>query len=459
MDLPSKSRSAGTLSRRAFLKTSAAAGASMAASAMLSRIAYAAGSDVLKVGLVGCGGRGANNLVAHLKASAGVEAVALGDLFPDRVQTFFAALKANKEIADKFKVTPETCFHGWDNAKQVIAQADVVLLCEPPGFRPMNLRLAIEAGKHVFAEKPVAVDPVGVRHVIETAKMADGKKLAIVAGTQTRHQASTIECIKRMQGGDIGDIVAGQCYFLTGELWHRGAKPEWSEMEYQCRNWYYFSWLSGDHIVEQHVHQHDLMNWAMGATPVKVIGQGGRQGRTDPKWGNIYDHFGVEYEYPGGVRVISLCRQANNTAQRVDTIVVGTKGVAYPARGLINNHKGEKIWSYEAEVPDPTVQEHADLVASIRAGKPLNDGVRIAETSLTSILGRMSAYTGREVNFSWAMNASKLNLFPEKLEFGPHPVDPVAMPGKTPLVGEGEVDPNPPKPKAEKKAEKKAAKK
>ena len=439
------------LSRRDFLEVSATASAGLVAGGVLSSVAYAAGSDLLKVGLVGCGGRGTGDLVNCLKSAPGVEAWALGDLFPDRVQGCFAALKANQAIADRFKVTAEKCFHGWDNARKVIGEVNLVLLCEPPGFRPMHLRQAIEAGRHVFAEKPVAVDPVGVRHVIETARMADEKKLAIVAGTQTRHQASAIECVKRIQGGAIGDVVGGQCYFLTGELWHRGAKPEWSEMEYQCRNWYYFTWLCGDHIVEQHVHQHDLMNWAIGSVPTKCIGSGGRQGRTDAKWGDIFDHFGVEYEYPNGVRVTSLCRQANNTAHRVDSIIVGAKGTAYPARGAIEGIKGEKVWTYEPEVPDPSVQEHADLIASLRAGKPLNDGVRIAETSMTSILGRMAAYTGREINYKWAAESSKLNLFPEKLEFGPHPVDPVAMPGKTPLIAGDESDPNPPKARGAKK--------
>jgi predicted dehydrogenase len=431
----------------------AAATAAAATAARLSPVAHAAGSDTLKVGLVGCGGRGTADLTNCLKSSPGVEAWALGDLFQDRVEGCFKNLSGKKDLADRFKVTPERCFSGWDNAKKVIEAVQVVLLCEPPGFRPMHLRQAIEAGRHVFAEKPVAVDPVGVQHVVETAKMAEAKKLAIVAGTQTRHHAGAIETIKRIHGGEIGDIRSGQCYFLTGELWHRGADPKWSEMEYQCRNWYYFTWLCGDHIVEQHVHQHDAMNWAMGSVPTKCIGAGGRQTRTDPKWGNIWDHFGVEYEYPNGARVISICRQANGAANRVDAIIVGSKGTAYPSRAEIHNTKDEKVWSYEPQVPDPSVQEHADLIAGIRAGTPLNEGVRIAETSMTSILGRMAAYAARELNYSWALNASKLDLFPKKLEFGPNPVDPVPVPGKTPLTpGEAEA---PPAPKAGKKKGKK----
>jgi predicted dehydrogenase len=431
------------------LAAATAASAAAVVAAAISPVVHAAGSDVLKIGLVGCGGRGTADLVGCVKSSPGVEVWALGDLFKDRVTGFYERAKAMKDLAgDRFRVTPERCFSGWDNHKAVIENVDLVLLTEPPGFRPMHMRAAIEAGKHVFAEKPVAVDPTGVRHVIDTAKMAGEKNLAIVAGTQTRHQASAIETVKRIHDGAIGELRTGECYFLTGELWYHQPTPEWSEMENQCRNWYYYTWLCGDHIVEQHVHQHDLMNWVFQATPVKCVGTGGRQTRTDPKWGNIYDHFAIEYEYPGGVRISSLCRQARGTAQRVDTVVVGSKGTAFPASGKIT---GENAWSYDKEVPDPTVQEHADLIASIRAGKPINDGRRIAETSMTSILGRMAAYTGREISFKWGIESSKLNLFPEKLEFGPHPVDPVAQPGKTPLVGEGEVDPNPPRPAPPKK--------
>jgi predicted dehydrogenase len=407
--------------------------AAAAVAGAVSQVAHAAGSDLIKIGLVGCGGRGAADLANCAKAAPGVQIWALGDLFKDRVDAFYRRFKAMKDSTgdDRFQVTPERCFSGWDNHKAVIETVDLVLLIEPPGFRPMHMRAAIEAGKHVFAEKPVAVDPAGVRHVIETAKMADEKHLAIVAGTQTRHQANAAETIRRIHDGAIGELRSGECYFLTGELWYHPPKPEWSEMEIQCRNWYYYTWLSGDHIVEQHVHQHDLMNWAFRSTPVKCVGVGGRQTRTDPKWGNIWDHFGIEYEYPGGVRVTSLCRQASKTADRVDTVIVGSKGVAFPARGEIT---GANAWKYEKEVPDPSVQEHADLIASIRAGKPLNHGQRIAETSMTSILGRMAAYTGREISWKWAMESSKLNLMPAKLEFGPNPVDPVAEPGKTELI-------------------------
>jgi len=408
---------------------SAVTGTAVATAAALAGRVFAAGSDTLRIGLVGTGGRGTRDVVNCAQAAPGVVIWALGDLFPDRVQACYQRLKRRKDLGERFQVTPERCFHGWDNSRRVIECVDLVLLCEPPGFRPHHLREAVEAGKHVFAEKPIAVCPTGIRHVMESARLAEAKGLAIVAGTQTRHSLRAIETVKRVRDGRIGDLRHGACYFLTGELWHRGSDPSWSEMEYQCRNWYYFTWLSGDHIVEQHIHQHDIMNWLLDDHPVRAYGTGGRQTRTAPKWGNIWDHFGVEYEYPGGVRIMSLCRQANNTGHRVDAFVVGTKGTAYPSRGVIT---GERPWTFEGEMPDPSVQEHKDLIASIRAGRPLNEGRRIAESTLVSILGRMSAYTGRAVSWKWALEASKLDLMPKRFAFGPQP--PPAMPGKTPLL-------------------------
>jgi predicted dehydrogenase len=282
----------------------------------------------------------------------------------------------------------------------------------------------------VFMEKPVAVDPVGVRSVIASSELAAKKGLAIVAGTQRRHQQKYLEIMKRVHDGAIGDIVGGQCYWNQGELWVIKKTPEMSEMEWQCRNWLYFSWTSGDHIVEQHVHNIDVMNWALGATPVKVMAMGGRQVRTAPEYGNIFDHFAVEFEYPNGARVASQCRQIKGCADRVEEKIVGTKGTAF-GYGEIS---GPGAWKFEGDEPNPYVAEHADLIASIREGKPLNEGQRVAESTLCAIMGRMSAYTGRALSWDWAMNASKLDLFPAKLEFGPHPVDPVAVPGVTPLV-------------------------
>jgi predicted dehydrogenase len=322
---------------------------------------------------------------------------------------------------------------GFDAYKKVLGVPGInmVILATPPHFRPEHLRAAIEAGKNVFMEKPVAVDPAGVRIVIEASEQAKAKGLAIVAGTQRRHQACYIEVMKRIHDGAIGEIVAAQCYWNQGGLWVNDRQPDWTDMETQCRNWLYYTWLSGDHITEQHVHNLDVVNWALGAPPVKCMGMGGRQVRTEPQFGNIFDHFAIEYEYPNGARVMSMCRQIEGCADRVGERIVGTKGIAVPEDGEIT---GEKPYKFEDRGRNPYVQEHADLIASIRSGKPLNEGRTVAESTMNAIIGRMSTYTGRELKWDWAMNASKLRLGPEKYEFGPLPVEEIAVPGKTKLI-------------------------
>jgi predicted dehydrogenase len=417
-----------SVSRRDFIKTSVAA--SLAAT--LPRIpgAYAAGSDIIRIGLVGCGGRGTGAVIDCLNAAQGVELVAMFDLFRDRVESSLEEIK--KVHPDKVKVAPEKRFTGFDGHKKLSACPDVnlVVMAAPPGFRPIHLKAAIEAGKHVFMEKPVAVDPVGVRSIIASSDLAKQKGLAIVAGTQRRHQARYLELMKRIHEGAIGEIIGGQCYWNQGELWVKKKEAGMSDMEWQCRNWLYFTWVSGDHIVEQHVHNIDVINWAFGTLPVKVMGMGGRQQRTAPEYGNIYDHFAVEFEYPNGVRVMSMCRQIPGCADRVEERVVGTKGYAF---GYGEIH-GENFWKFDAEETNPYVQEQADLIASIRSGKLLNEGRRIAESTMCAIMGRMSAYTGRAISWDWAMNSSQLDLSPAKYEFGDLPVAPVAVPGQTPLI-------------------------
>jgi len=417
-----------SISRRDFVKTAAAA--TVAAVVPAPFPVFAAGSDAIRVGVIGCGGRGTGAAIDCLTAAPGVEIVALGDLVPDRVESALARL--TQEFPGRVKVPATRCFTGFDNYQHVCALPDVNLIvtAAPPGFRPLHLKAAVEAGKHVFMEKPVAVDPVGVRSVIASSDLAAQKHLAIVAGTQRRHQARYVEMLKRIHDGQIGEIVAAQCYWNMGDLWVKERAPGMSEMEWQCRNWLYFTWLSGDHIVEQHVHNIDVVNWAMGALPKNVMGMGGRQARTRPEFGNIYDHFAVEYEYANGVRAISLCRQTQGAAERVEERIVGTKGVALSS-GQIT---GEKPWQFTADEPSPYVQEHIDLIASIRRGAPLNEGRQIAESTMSAIMGRMSAYTGRALSWNWAMEASKLDLSPAKYEFGPNPVDPVAIPGTTPLI-------------------------
>ncbi len=388
--------------------------------------------DELRVGVIGCGGRGTGAAGDCIKSSPGVKIVAMGDLFQDRVEGSLDRLSTNDELKANVDVPKDRVFWGFDNYKKVIdSDVDMVIMASPPGFRPEHVRYAVEKGKHVFMEKPVAVDAPGVRMILEAGELAKQKNLGIVTGTIKRHSANYIETIKRIHDGEIGKILAAQCYFNTSELWNHGRQPEWSDMEWQCRNWLYFTWLSGDHIVEQHIHNLDVINWALQAHPVKCVALGGRQKRTDPAYGSIFDHFTVDYEYPDGVRVMSMCRQQDGTTSNVSERVVGTKGYANCAGSI--GFKNKQLWKYEGPNPGPYVQEHTDLITSIRAGKPLNEAQQIAESSLTAIMARMSAYTGQEITWDQAMN-SKENLMVDKLELGPLPVAPVAVPGKTPFV-------------------------
>jgi len=365
----------------------------------------------------------------------------MGDLFQDRLESSLKRL-TEKSKKENLSITPERCFSGFDAYKKVLAcDIDLVILAAPPHFRPEHLEAAVKAGKHIFMEKPVAVDPPGIRSVITSSELAAQKGLAIVAGTQRRHQAHYLEILKRVNNGDIGEIVSGQCYWNMGALWVERAQQNWenrtakawSDMEWHCRNWLFLTWLSGDHIVEQHVHNLDVINWAIGSHPVKCSGMGGRQVRTAPQYGNIFDHFAIEYEYANGAKVMSMCRQTDGCHSNVSERVIGTQGFSYTdgANGYI---KGTKAFEYEKESPNPYVQEHTDLIASIRSGKPLNEGKQVAESTLTAIMGRMSAYTGRALSWDWVKNSSQLDLSPPSYEMGDLPVRPVAVPGKTELI-------------------------
>jgi predicted dehydrogenase len=423
------------LSRRDFVKTSAALGAAAWASGT-SRI-FAAGSDKIRVGLIGCGGRGTYDATNCLNAAENVELAAMGDVFKDRLDRCRKQL--TEKLGQKVKVTGETCFAGWDAHKKVLGcDVDLVILTEPPHFRPAHLRAAVEAGKHVFMEKPAAVDPVGVRSVIESSQMAEQKKLTIVAGTQSRRLAHLIEGMKRIRNGDIGRIVGGQCVrigdgMLTWSQETKDRQPGWSDMEWQLRRWLFLTWLSGDFIVEMHIHNLDKMNWAMDAHPVQCVGLGGRQVRIGPEYGDAYDHFAVEYEYPDGVRIEYMGAQMDKVTTRQDAQVVGTKGRVYMDSGNFVI-EGDKPFKYDGPSPSPVIKQHADQIAAIRGGERLNEGKRVAESTMTCIMGRMSAYTGRALKWDWAMNASKLDLSPPTYEFGDLPARPVAVPGQTPLV-------------------------
>jgi len=434
-------RAEQSVSRRSFMQSSAM---SLAALGLGGSRIFAAGSDTIRVGLVGCGSRGLGAVRNCVDSSPNVEIVALGDLFQDRIDAALNVLGKNGDKdwsssqpwqhADKVKVTPQTCFTGFDAYQKVInSGVDLVIFATSPHFRPMHLKAAVAAGKHVFMEKPVAVDPVGIRSVLESSELAKQKGLAIVAGTQRRHDPKYIEVMKRIHNGDIGNLVAGQCYWIGPcvRQWgfYHERQPSWSDMETQCRNWYFYAWQSGDHIVEQHVHNIDVINWAMGEHPVLALGLGGRQVRIEPEFGNIFDHFAVEFEYANGARILSMARQITGCTERVSERIVGTKGVA--AEGLI---EGANPYKYNGPTPNPYEQEHADLIQSIRAGRPLNEGKQVAESTMTAILGRMSTYTGRAIKWDWALKASKLDLTPPTYRFGDLPVGPVAMPGKTALI-------------------------
>lgn len=424
-------------SRRDFLKTSAVAAAGLAVPHV-----HAAGSDVLKVGLVGCGGRGSGAAVQALSADKNTRLVALGDAFGDRVEQCLNGLRGNKEIADRVAVTPDACFTGFDAYKHVIAASDVVLLATPPGFRPIHLRAAIDANKHVFCEKPMAVDGPGVRKVLEAAALAQKKNLSLVSGFCWRYHHGMRDTMKRVHDGAIGDIVALQCTYNTGPLWMRKRQPDWSDMEYQMRNWYYYTWLSGDFNVEQHIHSLDKMAWALQNTyPVKAYGLGGRQVRTGPDFGHIYDHHAVCYEFANGARLYSYCRQMPGCANDISDYLMGTKGTCdiqtnRGGEGIIRTFPGNQVaWRSQRRRDDNMYQtEHNELFKSIRDGKPINDGDWMAKSTLLGIMGRMATYTGQIITWDMAFG-SKEDLSPPVYDMKASlPTPPVAMPGQTKFV-------------------------
>jgi len=421
------------LSRRDFLTASAAA--SLAAIASPVNKLFAAGSDKIRLGLIGCGGRGIYDATNCLNCAPNIEIAALGDLFKDRIDGCLNNLRSSAK--DKVTATEETCFTGFDAYKKVLAcDIDMVILTEPPHFRPMHLKAAVEAGKHIFMEKPVAVDPAGVRSVIASSELAEQKNLTIVAGTQMRRIAHLVAGMEKIHNGDIGKISGGQCVRIGSAMLDWGPRQrqsEWSDMEWQIRKWLFVNWLSGDFITEMHIHNLDIVNWALNSHPVRCIGTGGRQVRTAPEFGNVYDHFAVEYEYPEGVRIEFIGAQIDGMSDRNDQWFVGAKGKAYMDFGnaII---EGEKPFKYDGPSPDPCILQHFQQIEAIRNGQKLNEGKRIAESTLTSIMGRMSAYTGRSLKWEWVLNESKLDLSPPKYELGPLPMQPVPMPGKTELV-------------------------
>ncbi len=406
----------GRLDRRGFLARTSVA--TTVAATQLPQIitSRAASDDPIRVAVIGCGGRGSGAAKNVLDSTENVKIVGLADLFPEQIE------KARKAFSD---VPAEHCFSGFDAYKKVLSVPEVnyVILATPPGFRPLHFRAAVEANKHVFIEKPVATDCPGIRHVLETGEMARQKGLFVVAGTQRRHQAPYLESIRRIHAGEIGEIVTLRAYWNGGGIWHRGDKGD-TDMERQVRNWYHYVWLSGDHIVEQHVHNLDVCNWIMKGHPVKCWAMGGRQCRKGT--GHIYDHFAVEYEYANGVRMFSYCRQMpgpGNVSEGVD----GTLGTSQVG-SWVRPRAGDGWRAPRGMGRDAYVQEHADLIAAIRTGAPINETRNVAESTLTAIMGREAAYSGQVIEWEQALNA-KSQLVPDKIDWGAAPEAEVPTPG------------------------------
>jgi myo-inositol 2-dehydrogenase / D-chiro-inositol 1-dehydrogenase len=399
---------------------------------------------VLKAGVIGCGGRGSGAAINWLSAGPNVTITALGDVFKDRLDS--CREKINKQF--KFEVPPENCFVGFDAYQKVIdSGVDVVILATPPKFRPAHFEAAVNARKHVFMEKPVAVDPVGIRSVIASAKKAESLNLKIVTGTQRRHQRDYLEVYKLVATGTIGDIVSANAYWNQSQLWFRNPEAGWSEMESMIRDWVNWLWLSGDHIVEQHVHNLDVINWFTGQYPVKAVGFGSRQRRVT---GDQYDNFSVDFVYDNGMQMHSMCRQINGCASNVSEMIHGSKGITncrnsiwdlagnelyaypyvekekpridYPFSDDIKQKNAAKVQNKKTEivpvsVKDPYVQEHTDLITCIRQDKPVNEAEGTAMSCLVAIMGRVSAYTGKMVTLEEMMN-SDLKLGPETFVMG-----------------------------------------
>jgi predicted dehydrogenase len=440
---------ASPVARRDFIKGSTAAivGGALVSNLSIARSAHAAGDDEIKIALIGCGGRGTGAANQALRTSGKVKLIAMADAFEDRLEGSYGQLEKQGAIKDRLDVPKERRFVGLDAFQKAIdAGPDLVILATPPGFRPQQFEAAVKAGKHVFMEKPVATDAPGVRKVLAAAAEAKKKNLGVGVGLQRRHQAQYLETIKRLQDGAIGDILATRVYWNGSTPWVHSredleakAGRKLTEMEYQLKNWYYFTWICGDHIVEQHIHNMDVSNWLKNAHPVKASGMGGCQVRKGKDYGETFDHHAVEFEYADGSRMFSQCRHIPGCWNSVSEHAIGSKGTSDISDAKI--FAGGNDWRYRGERPDPYQVEHDDLFASIRAGQPLNEGEWGAHSTMTAILGRMCTYSGKEITWEEAIN-SNIDLAPEKLAFdanpkslpGPDGLYQLAVPGLTKVV-------------------------
>jgi predicted dehydrogenase len=418
--------------RREFLKTTGAVSASALALASAPKV-HAADNDTIRVGLIGCGSRGTGAATQALKADRNAKLWAMGDAFRDRLDSSLTTLRNDAVVRGKINVQGR-CFTGFNAYQDVInSGVHVVLLCSPPGFRPIHIHAAVMANKHIFAEKPVAVDAPGVRAVLADCAEARRRNLSVVSGLCYRYDYAKRELMQRIHDGGVGQILALHTNYLTNTLWMRPRQPAWSDMEWQMRNWLYFTWLSGDHNVEQHVHSLDKMAWAMGDTyPESCVGLGGRQVRTSAEYGHIFDHHAVIYNYGNGVKCFSFTRQHDACANDVSDFVVGTTGKAAVMRHTISNHQGAVTWRYRSRRPEANMYqvEHNELFASIRSGQPINNGDFMCKSTLMGIMGRMATYTGQTITWQRALNSQE-NLAPARYEWGNLPVADVAQPGIT----------------------------
>ena len=414
-------------SRWEFLARSAAlAGTAMAGSLAVARSAHAAGSDGLKIGLIGCGGRGAGAVLSALSADPNAKLTALADPFADRMENTRNGLQTR--LGKQVAVDQDHCFAGFDGYRKLLQSGvNVALLAEPPHFRPMHLEACVEAGVHVFAEKPMAVDAPGVRRVLAAGEKARQKNLSFVSGFETRYSESSREAVRRVHDGAIGDVVAIQTTYNTGPLWHRGRKPDWTEMEFQMRNWYYFTWLSGDHLVEQHVHYNDWVGWIMHEEPpLHAWGYGGRQVRTEAIYGDIFDHHAVVYEYPGGVRFYAFTRQQPGCFNENSELLFGTKGCLRSERGWsISDSAGKRVWTASRQGKDAELNCFEEMFAGMKQGKPINDSLSMSRSTMLAILGRMATHGGQRVTWDEAF-ASNLVLAPKSYAWD---ADPPVLPG------------------------------
>ena len=399
-------------SRREFLKGTAAVAGAVAAAGIILPKAYAAGTDLIRIGLIGCGGRGTGAANQALSVpNSNVKLVAMADAFENRLSG--ALNELGKKHADKLDVPAERKFVGLDAYQKVFEHCDLVILATPPGFRPSHFEAAVAAGKHVFMEKPVCVDSFGARMVLAAAKVADEKKLKVVCGLQRHYQNVYRETLKALKDGIIGDIVSGQVYWNGNGIWYRDRQGDMSEMKFQVHNWYHFNWLCGDHICEQHVHNLDVANWFLGTTPISACGMGGRVDKV--KNTEIFDHHYVEYRYPNGVIINSQCRQIAGTKSDVREEFLGTKGILHIGRAT--DYKGNVLWKYEGKGDlDPYQVEHNEHQAAIRSDTAINNAYYTADSTFTAILGRSATYTGQEIKWADLMKM-EYRTFPKELNW------------------------------------------